>query len=59
MTFEQPEHASKAIKDYNGAQLDERILTIEYAAPVHVVPKIKRVNAIGKGKTLRMGGSRR
>jgi len=40
VTFEQPEHAEKAIKDYNGAQLDERILTIEYAASVQVVPKI-------------------
>jgi hypothetical protein len=54
--YEKPEDAKKAIADYNGAMLDEKILTVEFSGPVQVVPKIKKANAIAKGKTLRVGG---
>lgn len=55
--YERAEDAQKAIQEYHNAQLDDRILTVELERPV-VVPKIKGGNAIGKGKTLRVGGRR-
>lgn len=58
VVYEKPEDAEEAIKQYHGAQLDDRILTVEFDRPV-VVPKVGRAgNAIRKGKTLRVGGRR-
>jgi RNA recognition motif-containing protein len=57
VVYEKPEDAEEAIKQYHGAQLDDRILTVEYDSPV-IVPKVRSANAIGKGKTLRVGGRR-
>jgi len=54
VVYEKQEHAAEAIQQYHGAQLDERILTVEYAQTV-VVPKLKSGNQISKGKTLRVG----
>ena len=36
MTFEKPEDAVKAIEDYNGAYLDEKVLVVQY----DMVPQI-------------------
>ena len=58
MVYEKHEDALKAIADYNGASLDDKILTVEFSAPVQKVPKLKSGNAINKGKTLRVGGRR-
>jgi len=55
--YDKPEDAKEAIQQYHGAQLDDRILTVEFDSPV-IVPKIRANNAIGKGKTLRVGGRR-
>lgn len=55
MVYEKAEHAKEAIQQYHGAQLDDKILTVEYAQAV-IVPKIRTANAINKGKTLRVGG---
>ena len=58
MVYEQPEEAAKAIEEYHGAQLDDKILTVEYDTMVRV-PKIRRggIRKVG-GKTLRLGGRR-
>ena len=47
--FENSEDAAKAIKEYHGAYLDDKLLTVEY------VPILKKVT----GKTLRVGGRRK
>eukprot|EP00347_Sterkiella_histriomuscorum_P020737 403336668 len=57
VVYDKPEDAQEAIQQYHGAQLDDRILTVEFDRPV-IVPKVRANNAIGKGKTLRVGGRR-
>ena len=47
--FEKFEDARKAIDEYHGAYLDDKLLTVEYAP----LPERK------KGKTLRVGGKRK
>lgn len=57
VSYEEPEDAAKAIDEYHGAYLDDKLLTVEYDVNVIRVPKIKRgANAIkkGVGKTLRV-----
>ena len=58
VVYEKSEDAEKAILEYNGAKLDDKILTVEYdTANVIKVPKVgKGPNAIKKGRTLRVGG---
>ncbi len=59
VVYERAEDAKKAIEDYHGATLDDKILTVEFdSGNVVRVPKVKRGgNAIQKrGKTLRVGG---
>lgn len=62
VVYERAEDAEKAILEYHGAQLDEKILTVEYDnANVVRVPKLRKGgNAIQKsgGKTLRVGARR-
>lgn len=61
VVYERAEDASKAIEEYHGAQLDDKILTVEFdSAGMVRVPKIRKGgNAIQKsGKTLRVGGNR-
>ena len=58
VVYERQDDGQKAIEEYHGAQLDDKILTVEFDTFVRV-PKIKGANAIGKsGKTLRVGGRR-
>ena len=42
--YERPEHAKKALEEYHGAYLDDKLLTVEYAP---------------KRKTLVVGGRRK
>ena len=61
VVYENPDDAAKAINEYHGAQLDDKILTVEQdSAKIVRVPKIRKGgNAIRKsGKTLRLGGRR-
>ena len=62
VVYEKAEDAAAAIKEYHGAELDEKILTVEYDnAGVVRVPKIRSSgNAAPRkgGKTLRVGGRR-
>ena len=53
MVYEKPEDARKAIEEYHGAYLDDKILTVEYDQK-SVLPRIQK-GGIGKGKTLRVG----
>ena len=54
VVYDKPEDAKKAIEEYHGAYLDDKILTVEYDQKA-VIPKLKK--AIGKaGKTLVVGG---
>lgn len=51
--YERPEDAAKAIEEYNNAQLDERVLTVELDIKAIVrAPKLTKAS----GKTLRVGG---
>ena len=51
------DEADKAIQEYDGASLDERVLVVEHAvAPVRI-PKVKG-EEVKNGKTLRVGGGR-
>ena len=61
MTYEDAKDAEKAIDDYHGAYLDDKLLTVEYDLQSLVrVPKIKSGNAISKvGKTLKVESRRR
>ena len=54
VVYEKPEDAKKAIEEYHGAYLDDKVLTVEYDARA-VIPKTKAAG-IAKGKTLRVGG---
>lgn len=52
VVYEKPEDAAKAIEEYNNAELDKRVLTVEYDVKAIVrAPKL-----IKAGKTLRVGG---
>lgn len=52
VVYENPDDASKAIDEYNNAQLDERVLTVEHDIKAIVrAPKLKKA----QGKTLRVG----
>lgn len=48
VVYEKAEDAEKAIQEYHGAQLDDKILTVEFdSASVVRVPKIRKAgNAI-------------
>lgn len=62
VVYERPEDSAKAIEEYHGAQLDDKVLTVEYdSASIVRVPKVRKSgNAIRKGgKTLRVGNRRR
>jgi RNA recognition motif-containing protein len=53
VVYERPEDAAKAIEEYNNAQLDERVLTVEHDIKAIVrAPKLTKAS----GKTLRVGG---
>jgi RNA recognition motif-containing protein len=55
VVFENSEDAKKAIDEYNGALLDDKVLTVEY----DVQPFVKGEPRLRKqGKTLRVGGGR-
>ena len=54
MVYEKPEDARKAIEEYHGAYLDDKILTVEYDQK-SVLPRIQK-GGISKGKTLRVAG---
>lgn len=54
VVYDEPADAKKAIEEYNGASLDDKILTVEFVAPIVVAPKIEKANRIGKGKTLNL-----
>ena len=57
MAYEDARDAAKAIEDYHGAYLDDKLLTVEYDVKNVVrVPKLKGSNAIGK--TLRVQSRR-
>lgn len=53
--FENAEDAKKAIEEYNGALLDDKVLTVEYDVKNFVKgePRLRK-----QGKTLRVGGGR-
>ena len=52
VVYERPEDASKAIDEYNNAQLDERVLTVEHDIKAIIrAPKLTKPS----GKTLRVG----
>lgn len=60
--YESPEHAQNAIDEYNGALLDNKVLTVEHdLSHIVKVAKIQGLATVGgkKGKTLRVGGGRR
>lgn len=43
VVYERPADADKAIADYHGAQLDDKILTVEYnGANIVRVPKVRQ-----------------
>lgn len=53
--FENIEDATKAIEEYHGAQLDDKVLTVEhdiFVRPAKVVSQVKG------GRTLNLGGER-
>jgi THO complex subunit 4 len=59
VTFERPEDAKNAVKEYNGAYLDDKVLTVEF----DVVPQVTKIvkpsteNIVTKGsKTLGSSG---
>lgn len=61
VVYEKPEDAEKAIKDYHGAYLDDKLLTVEYDTSYLRVPKLSKATVVtksGRGKTLRIGGRR-
>ena len=61
VVYERPEDAAKAVEDYHGAYLDDKLLTVEFDnSNVVRVPKIKSSLNISKkgGKTLRLGAGR-
>ena len=55
VVYEKTEDAQKAIEEYHGAELDDRVLTVEhdFQALVSAGPRLKKA-----GKTLRVGGGR-
>ena len=53
VVFDKPEDAKKAIAEYHGAYLDDKVLTVEEDVK-HIIPKTKS-GGITKGKTLRLG----
>lgn len=55
MVYENSEDAKKAIDEYNGAILDDKVLTVEYDVKNFIKgePRLKK-----QGKTLRVGGGR-
>lgn len=61
VVYVKPEDAAKAITDYHGALLDDKVMTVEYDNAVRV-PKVRETAAGGgrrqPGKTLRVGGRR-
>ena len=55
--YERAEDAKKAIAEYHGAFLDDKLLTVEFDNKNVVrVPKLRRPTGIKRGKTLRIGG---
>jgi RNA recognition motif-containing protein len=52
VVYEKADDAKKAIDEYHGAYLDEKLLTVEYAEKLGKLVPVK-------GKTLRVGGNRR
>lgn len=59
VVYENAEDAAKAIQEYHGAFLDDKLLTVEYdQKSVIKVPKVPKV-AGKRGKTLRITGKRR
>lgn len=58
--FESPDDATKAIEEYHGALLDNKVLTVEH--DLAAIVKVAKLNAAGgqkKGKTLRLGPGRK
>jgi RNA recognition motif-containing protein len=51
VVYEKEEDASKAIEEYHGATLDERLLTVEY----DLSALARKAGIASKGKTLRVG----
>lgn len=56
MTFERPEDAKRAVHEYNGAYLDDKVLTVEF----DIVPSLTHVvkgsnNNNGSGMPARTG----
>jgi len=60
VVYEKFEDADKAILEYHGAQLDDKILTVEHdLSSVLRIPKVQAADQASKrGKTLRLGGGR-
>lgn len=59
VVYEKTEDATKAIKEYHGAYLDDKLLTVEFDEKSVVrVPRVPRAGGKG-GKTLRITGNRR
>ena len=56
MVYEKAEDAKKAISEYNGATLDNRLLTVQFDEQA---PRIRAPGGKKLGKTLRVGGGRR
>ena len=61
MVYEEPEDARKAIEEYHGAYLDDKLLTVEFdAKEVMRLPKATGGLVVSKrsggGKTTRLGG---
>ena len=62
MVYEEPEDARKAIEEYHGAYLDDKLLTVEFdAKEVMRLPKANAGGLVvskrsGGGKTLKLGG---
>ena len=55
VVYENAEDAKKAIDEYNGALLDDKVLTVEYDVKNFIKgePRLRK-----QGKTLRVGGGR-
>jgi len=61
IVYEDPSDAAKAIKEYHGASLDERLLSVQYDTS-HLVKKLPKTITIerpNKAKTLSLGGRRK
>jgi RNA recognition motif-containing protein len=47
VTFERPEDARRAVQEYNGAYLDDKVLTVEFDMVTSVTHVVKAENASG------------